>query len=200
MWLELRRERKAYYDAAKLVQKTTWIESCIEDMGGTGGGVWKKFKAISHGLPQGLEEKIIRVAEVRNSAVHDNPQIENIEKVFIECQQIRKVLDDRKYLDVLGRRIDKSIKVLKKSSGSIDALSASTQQWVKDVKKQQKRCMLCGKDEFKKLMSGRRKHFFMINLLTKWHNFLNYIVKKKWIIIFIILSAITITLFFKVVL
>lgn len=198
MWLELRRERKAYYDAAKLVQRTTWIESCIEEMGGEGGGVWEKLKCVSHRLPKEIEAKIIRVAEVRNNAVHDNPYIHEPEKVFMECKEIERILKDRKQLDVLHSEVGKRVDALTRSGGTIPGLGTSAQIWLEKVEKQKKCCTMCGSKAFGQLIRQRRKHFFLMAVQTKWHEFLHFIERKKWIFVLIIGLIVAITLLFKV--
>ncbi len=94
MWfVRIRKERRAYYDAAEVVRRTARIESKLETCGGSGNGIYEKYKRLAHFFPPETEEKIIELGTIRNRVVHGNPKIENPRTVFKLCKELEKVID-----------------------------------------------------------------------------------------------------------
>ena len=79
-----------YKDLAKLLIVTKKIENSLEIIGATGGGMYEKAQSISSYLPNGMLEKILTVAETRNSAMHGDSKIKNIDSVLKESKTILK--------------------------------------------------------------------------------------------------------------
>jgi len=94
MWfIRIRKERKAFYDAAEVVRRTARIESKLEMLGGTGSGIYEKYEVLEQFFPEEMKTKIIEVATIRNRVVHGNPKIENSKAVFKLCREIEKMID-----------------------------------------------------------------------------------------------------------
>ncbi len=85
-------ERKAFIEVARLVRITTKMESDLERLGGVGNGIYEKYDSISHKFPKDFEKRLIEVAEARNKAVHDTPEIQNKEKIFHQSEVLEKML------------------------------------------------------------------------------------------------------------
>jgi len=89
MWMfRIRKERRAYYDAAELVARVARIESRLERLGGTGGGIYEKYESLSSKFMPNMKDKIIALGVARNSVVHGDPQLKEKEKVFALCDEI----------------------------------------------------------------------------------------------------------------
>jgi len=96
MWMfRIRKERKAYYDAAELVARVAKIESKLERMGGTGGGIYEKYESLASKFSSNMKEKIIALGVVRNSVVHGDPEIKEKEKVSGLCDEIDVAIIER---------------------------------------------------------------------------------------------------------
>jgi hypothetical protein len=91
----IRKERKAYYDAAELVAYAARIETKLERLGGTGGGIYEKYESLSSKFPPEIKEKIIALATVRNNVVHADPVIKEKEKLFALCEEVEKTVTER---------------------------------------------------------------------------------------------------------
>ncbi len=179
MWLRLKKGRRAYYEAAKLLRRTTWIESTIQQMGGEGSGLVEKLNSIADKLPNEIIKKVDALSKVRNKVVHSNPQIENPKEVYALCTKIEKILHDRNRCERLSKEIGDKIRAFEERGGTIALLPHTTQSWIDRVATQHKRCTLCGEKPFHTLLSQRRKHFFIIGAYTKWYSF----VKILWVVV-----------------
>ena len=94
MWfVRIRKERRAFYDAAEVVRRTARIESKLEMLGGTGSGIYDKYKVLEQFFPEEMETKIIELGTMRNRVVHGNPKIENPKAVFKLCKEVEKMID-----------------------------------------------------------------------------------------------------------
>jgi len=96
MWIfRIRKERIAYYDAAELVARVAKIESRLERLGGTGGGIYEKYESLASKFSPVMKEKIIALGVARNSVVHGDPHIKEKEDVFALCDEIESMIVER---------------------------------------------------------------------------------------------------------
>jgi len=93
-------------DIVRLIKKTTKIESMLESLGATGGGIWDKADSISKMLPNNFIQKIIKIATVRNNAIHGDLHVENMTNVVLECEYILNILEKKKKIARLKEEID----------------------------------------------------------------------------------------------
>jgi len=94
MWfIRIRKERRAFYDAAEVVRCTARIETKLETLGGKGNGIYEKYKFLEQFLPKELEQKIIELGTIRNRVVHGDPTIKNPKAVFSLCKEIEKMIE-----------------------------------------------------------------------------------------------------------
>ena len=101
---------KEYMDLVLLIRRTTKIESILESLGGSGGGIWEKADSISQQLPDNFMKKIIKIGIVRNDAVHGDLQVKDIHGVVKQCDEILGILESKKKLEKLKKDIKSKLK------------------------------------------------------------------------------------------
>jgi len=101
---------KEYMDLVLLIRRTTKIESILESLGGSGGGIWEKADSISQQLPDNFMKKIIKIGIVRNDAVHGDLQVKDINGVVKQCDEILGILESKKKLEKLKKDIKSKLK------------------------------------------------------------------------------------------
>ena len=96
---------KEYMDLVRLIRRTTKIESTLESLGGSGGGIWEKSDSIRKQFPDDFMQKIIKIGIARNDAVHGNLQVENIDSVVKQCDEILEILESKQRIERLKKHI-----------------------------------------------------------------------------------------------
>ncbi len=186
----IRKERKRFYIVAQLVQRTTWVESTLEELGGVGGGVWEKLNSIAHKFPEHLEKEIISVAEVRNSVVHGEPDIENEKELFSKCDTIEQILKERIALETLTKQIEQAVGRLEEQGSDILALDEGTREWLQEIARQEEQCTLCGSAAFRNLFKQRKKYLFAIKRHLLILKIRHFFFTQGWIYLLLIGAAV----------
>lgn len=96
---------KEYMDLVCLIKRTTKIESILESLGGSGGGIWEKADSIHNQFPDNFMQKIIKIGISRNDAVHGNLQVKNIDSVVKQCDEILELLESKQRIERLRKHI-----------------------------------------------------------------------------------------------
>ena len=94
-----------YKDLASLVNETRKLESKLDEMGAVGKGLWEKADNIKDSLPQGLPDKVLCVALVRNKAMHGAPHIENIDTVLTQTEVINGILSVKNFQVQIDKKL-----------------------------------------------------------------------------------------------
>lgn len=105
---------KEYMDLVLLLRRTTKIESMLESLGGSGGGIWEKADSIRKQFPDNFMQKIIEIGIVRNDAVHGDLQVKNIDSVVNQCDEILEILESKQRIEKLKMNLMQRIEDLKK--------------------------------------------------------------------------------------
>jgi hypothetical protein len=103
---EFEKYKDDYIALVELVQFTTWVESIFEKKGAKGNGIWEKYDQVSHLFSKDLEKQIIKIAQVRNSAVHGFPKKTEIFAIKNECEDLEKFFGERSYFNKNFKKID----------------------------------------------------------------------------------------------
>jgi hypothetical protein len=194
--MSIRRERKRFYVIAQLVQRTTWVESTLEELGGVGGGVWEKLDSIAHKFPEHLEKEIIAVAEVRNSAVHKDPNIENEKELFSKCDAIEQILKERIALESLTKQIEQEVETIETHGSDILALDDATREWLTEVARQEERCTLCGSPAFQSLFKKSKKYLSSLKRHLLFLKIKHFFLTQGWAYLLLIAAVVAWYLFF----
>jgi hypothetical protein len=96
-----------YIDLAQLVIIIKKIEKNLESLGGEGKGLYEKAESIKHKLSDELLEKILKIAEIRNNAIHGDPKLSNANKIIKEANAINKSVKKIIIFNVSAMRIIK---------------------------------------------------------------------------------------------
>lgn len=88
-------EKSIYINTAKLVKKTAKIETILEQLGGVGGGIYDKADSTKK-FSKEFMTKLIKIAEIRNNAVHGNPIIPNFDMVMEDTEKLLKIVQKEK--------------------------------------------------------------------------------------------------------
>ena len=96
---------KEYMDLVLLIRRTTKIESMLESLGGSGGGIWEKADSIRKQFPDNFMQKIIKIGIARNDAVHGDLQVKNINSVVQQCDEILEILESKQRIEKLKKHI-----------------------------------------------------------------------------------------------
>ena len=96
---------KEYMDLVLLIRRTTKIESMLESLGGSGGGIWEKADSIRKQFPDNFMQKIIKIGIARNDAVHGDLQVKNIDSVVHQCDEILEILESKQRIEKLKKHI-----------------------------------------------------------------------------------------------
>lgn len=84
-----------YLNTAKLVKKTAKIETILEQLGGVGGGIYDKADSTKKFSKEFMND-LIKIAEIRNNAVHGNPIIHNFNIVIKDADKLLKIVQKEK--------------------------------------------------------------------------------------------------------
>ena len=106
------KNNEEYLDVVLLIRRTTKIESTLEALGGSGGGIWEKADSISSVLPHTFMQKIIKVGTIRNDAVHGDLKVKNIVFAIQECDAVLEILEGKQKLDGLKKDLKLKLKKL----------------------------------------------------------------------------------------
>lgn len=123
-----------YLPTVGLLTVSTKIESTLEYLGGKGSGIWEKADSISNLLPNGYIERIIQIAEIRNSAVHGSPKINNFEKVMKEANEILNLVELKAKAAQIDINVSKLLEQYLKYD-TIESLPDVFDIWMNDIKK-----------------------------------------------------------------
>ena len=88
-------DKSIYINTAKLVKKTAKIETILEQLGGTGGGIYDKADSTNKFSKEFMND-LIKIAEIRNTAVHGNPIIPNFDRVLSDADNLLKIVQKEK--------------------------------------------------------------------------------------------------------
>lgn len=95
------RKLEEYSDLVLLIRNTTKIESTLEALGGSGGGIWEKADSINDILPDFFMQKIIKIGTCRNDAVHGDLKVKNLDFILNECNTVLEILEGIKKIKKL---------------------------------------------------------------------------------------------------
>ncbi len=88
--VNLKEGKLQYRDLARLLPITKKMEHHLTKMGGEGRGLWERADSIKMLFPNSdlFMKNVLEVAEVRNNAMHGNPQIDNIDVVLEKATKL----------------------------------------------------------------------------------------------------------------
>lgn len=112
--------KENYILLAELVIYLTKFESFFSNSNNDelgGNGIWEKYeKNMKHNFDEKFGQSLMDVAEVRNKAIHEYPNINEIKKAIDICKdldkQIKKRFKTRLFLNWLKPKIKKFIFII----------------------------------------------------------------------------------------
>jgi len=108
--MALFRKKDEYMDLVLLLRRTTKIESMLEVLGGEGNGIFKKAEALKTFFPEDFMQTIIKIGEARNSAIHGDLKVKNIQNTIQTCDTAIEILERRIELYKLKKEMDIKLK------------------------------------------------------------------------------------------
>jgi len=124
-----------HLDLVRLIRRTTQIESTLESLGGSGGGIWEKADSLKDTFPQNFMKKIIKIGIARNEAVHGDLYVENVETAIRECDSVLEILENKNQIVRLKKEINLKLNEFHyfKKDNKIE-LDSDLNTWIQNVK------------------------------------------------------------------
>lgn len=158
---------EAYLPTAELLSMTTKIESLLEHLGGEGSGVFDKAKSLEKKLPFGFVDRVISLAEIRNQAVHGDPNIKNFDVAMTEASNMMNLLERKARMEVIQESMKNVLETYLKYD-KIETLPKSCQSWIKDINEFVKTRSYNEKKAVH-IIKNEKEMFHLIHVFTAYH-------------------------------